>query len=383
MVLREYGMEEKQVEQGKKPHIAMLIGALSRGGSERVLVNLAEYLVNRGWRVTLVTQYRKNGEYPLNPAIERVISDIAPEETGRSRVLNFIRRFRKLRKIWKKQKPDLILSFIGKNNIMALLTSRFLHIPVAVSVRGEPSMEYYNGWMRFMARQLFGIADGVILQTGRCFDFFPQSVRKKAVIMKNPISREFFREPYQGERRKEITAVGRIDENKNHELLIRAFAGISEEFSEYRLVIYGEGELRSRLIDMAAELGLEGRISLPGAAENVADAIYKTSVFVLPSNTEGVPNTLIEAMALGLPVISTDCPCGGPADLIEQGVNGILVPVQNQTELQEKLHFLLNNLHIRESMGEAARKTAAIYQPETVCEEWRKYLSYLAFRRRR
>lgn len=371
------------MEGEKKPHIAMLIGALTRGGSERVMVNLAEYLAGQGWQVTLVTQYLREGEYPLSTAVQRIISDITPAETGKSRILNFVRRFKKLRNIWKVQKPDLILSFIGKNNMMALLTSRFLHIPVAVSVRGEPSMEYYNGWMRLLAKQLFRFADGVILQTSRCSAFFPKAVRQKAVIMKNPVSREFFREPYRGERRREVTAVGRLDENKNHEMLIRAFAGISGEFPEYSLVIYGEGELRGYLTELAEKLGLSERVSLPGAVGNVADAIYKTGVFVLTSNTEGVPNTLIEAMALGLPVIATDCPCGGPADLIEHRVNGILIPVQNQSELQENLQFLLNNLQEMESMGAAARKTAAIYRPEIVCEEWEKYLNYLVSRRKR
>lgn len=359
-------------------HIAMLIGALTKGGAERVLVNLADYFAEKGYRVTMVTQYKKENEYPLNEKVNRIISDITEEETGKSRLLNFVRRFFKLRNIWKRERPDVILSFIGKNNMMAILTSRFLDIPVAVSVRAEPSEEYYTPFLRRMAKCLFAQASGVILQTGRCFDFFPEKVRKKAVLLKNPIDRSFFRERYQGERDKTIVAVGRVDANKNHEMLIRAFARIAEEFSDYRLIIYGEGELRPKLLTLIEELTMTDRILMPGSVNNVADVIYKSEIFVLPSNTEGAPNTLMEAMAMGLCVVATDCPCGGPADLIENGYNGILTPVMNEEKMKENLQFLLNNLQKAEELGTNAKKTADIYQPEIVYGEWEKFLRLLA-----
>lgn len=361
----------------KKMHIAMLIGSLTKGGAERVMVNLADYFVTNGYSVTLVTQYRVENEYPLNPKVKRVISDIAEEETTNNRIVNFKRRFCKLRNIWKTEKPDVILSFIGKNNMMAILTSRFLDIPVAVSVRAEPTEEYYTGWMRFMARHLFAYADGVILQTKRCFDFFPEKVRKKAVILHNPVSNEFFREPYRGEREKTIVAVGRVDENKNHEMLIRAFAGIAKEFPDYKVIIYGEGDCRQNLIGLTGQLGLSDRILLPGSIDNVAEAIYKTRVFVLTSNTEGVPNTLIEAMLMGLTVISTDCPCGGPADLISNDENGILVPVGDIKGLQENLQNVLRDLQKADALGRTAMKTADIFKTEKVYGEWEEFFCSL------
>lgn len=361
----------------KQMHIAMLIGSLTKGGAERVLVNLADYFVNKGYRVTMVTQYKWDNEYPLNDKVKRIISDITAEETTKSRAVNFKRRFGKLRGIWKEEKPDVILSFIGKNNMMAILTSRFLNIPVAVSVRAEPSEEYYNSWMRFMARHLFAGADGVILQTKRCFEFFPEKVRKKAVILKNPISRAFFRSRFEGEREKTIVAVGRIDENKNHEMLIRAFAQIAHEFPDYKLIIYGDGDCRNKLIDLSSRLELSERILLPGSVENVADVIYKSRVFVLSSNTEGVPNTLIEAMLMGLTVIATDCPCGGPADLIQNGYNGILTPVRNIDKMIENLQKVLNDLQMADKLGINAAKTSDSFKPEKVYGEWEEFLCSL------
>lgn len=355
-------------------HIAMLIGALCKGGAEHVLVNLADYLIKQGHQVTVVTQYRKENEYQLNENAKRIISDISEDETSDSRITNFVRRFCKLRKIWRQEKPDVILSFIGKNNIMAIATSMWLPIATVISVRGEPREEYYNKRLRFIAKSLFYFADGIILQTETCRSFFPVGIRKKAVILKNPVHSSFFREPYIGQREKTITAVGRIDENKNHKLLILAFSQMAEEFPDYKLVIYGDGEKKGELQQSVEKLGLENRVSFPGRIENVAEAIYKTRVFVLSSNTEGMPNTLLEAMALGLTVVSTDCPCGGPAELIEHGKNGLLTPVGDEKAMKENLRFVLNNLQRADEMGNNARITSEIYRPEAVLSEWEKYL---------
>jgi len=365
------------VNKDKKIHVAMLIGALTKGGAERVMVNLAEDFAGRGHRVTMVTQYQKENEYPLSPAVKRVISDITPEETTNNRIVNFKRRFCKLRNIWKEERPDVILSFIGKNNMMAVLTSRFLDIPVAVSVRAEPGEEYYNTVMRIAAKTVFAFADKVILQTKQCFGFFPPYIRRKAVILKNPVSEAFFRKRYEGERDKTIVAVGRVDANKNHEMLIRAFAGIADEFPDYKVIIYGEGELREELIQLVRELNLSEQILLPGSIENVPDAIYKTRVFVLTSNSEGVPNTLIEAMMMGLTVISTDCPCGGPGELISNFENGILTPVGDVKKLQENLQVVLRDLQKADAMGACAKRTGDIFRQEAVCKEWEEMLCSL------
>ena len=357
--------------------IALYISSMRKGGAERVIANLAQYLDEKGYHVVLVTTHKAEIEYEVPETVKRILSEPDECELQGGRIRNFLTRFRKLRRIWKEEKPDVLVSFIGKNNIMALLTSLGMGIPVAVSVRGEPGEEYYNGLLRFLARNLFRLADGVILQTKRCMEFFPKGVRKKAIILKNPVNPVFFREPYRGEREKTIVAVGRVDENKNHEMLIRAFAGIADEFPEYRLIIYGDGDKRSDLLKLTRELKLEDRISLPGNIDNVADAIYKTRVFVLSSNTEGMPNTLIEAMILGLTVVSTDCPCGGPAELIVHGVNGLLSPVKDINSMKENLQYVLNNLHRADEMAHEASKTGDIYDVNKVYHEWEKYLKCL------
>lgn len=359
----------------EKKHIAMLIGSLNKGGSERVLVNLAEYFRLRGYKVTIVTQYKTENEYTLSGGIDRILSDITKEETGRSRTVNFLKRFFKLRHIWQEKEPDLILSFIGKNNMMAILTSRFLHIPTVVSVRGEPKEEYYSPLLKLSARLLFCFADGIVLQTAASMEFFPKTVRKKAIVLKNSLNPAFIRETYTGERDKEIVAVGRIDANKNHEMIIKAFAAIADKYKDYRLIIYGEGELRLPLLKMTEELGLEEQISLPGSISDVAETIYKASVFVLSSYSEGMPNTLIEAMALGIPCISTNCSGGGPAELIEENENGILVEPGDWKKMAENLQKLISDKEYAAKLGRNAAKIKDKLNPDIVNGAWEEYFS--------
>lgn len=355
-------------------HVALFISALRKGGSERVMINLAEYLNKNGIRVTLVNQYEGQDEYELSPEIRRVYSEITEEEISRSRIINLYRRFVKLRNIWKTEKPDVILSFIGKNNIMSVLTSRFLKIPVIVSVRGEPKEEYASWAMRMIVNPCFEQADGVVLQTKAAADFFSEKIKNKAVILKNPLNPSFVRSRYEGERDKTVYAVGRVDVNKNHEMLIRAFSAIAEEFPEYRLIIYGKGECLEKLRNLVKELGMKERIFLPGAVNNVADSIYKGSAFVLCSYSEGMPNTLIEAMCMGLPSISTDCPCGGPAELIQDGENGLLIPTGNQKLLEQALRRILGDEAEAARMGCNASKLLEEYSPEHVGASWMEYL---------
>ncbi len=361
--------------------VALYISSMRKGGAERVIANLARHFEQSGYGVVLVTTHRAENEYEVPQGVKRIISEPSEEELQGGRIHNFFVRFKKLRDIWKQERPDVILSFIGKNNMMALLTSRGLDIPVAVSVRGEPREEYYNGMLRFLARWLFRLADGIVLQTKTCMEFFPTGVRRKAVILKNPVNSAFLCEPYEGEREKTIVAVGRVDENKNHEMLIKAFSQLTDEFPEYKLVIYGDGEKRPELLQLVSDMKLEDKISLPGNIDHVVQAIYKTRVFVLPSNTEGMPNTLIEAMLLGLTVISTDCPCGGPADLIEHDVNGLLTPVGDIDKMRSNLRYVLSHPEKADEMGKRAGQIRESYCPENVLKEWEKYLNLLGLKK--
>ena len=213
----------------KSKKVMFYFSSLSKGGSQRVILNLTESLLAKGYQVTIVTASVAENEYELPQSANRIISDITKEEETTSRILNLKNRFRKLRNIWKSEQPDVIVSFIGKNNFMSILTSRGLRIPVIVSVRAEPTIEYYNFWMRFLAKHLLGKAEGIVLQTEDSKLFFPQKTLKKAVVLPNPLDPEFTKEIYRGEKEKKIVMVGRIHSLKNQKLVIDAFAPIASK----------------------------------------------------------------------------------------------------------------------------------------------------------
>ncbi|MCR4789339.1 MAG: glycosyltransferase [Lachnospiraceae bacterium] len=358
--------------------LAIYISGMRKGGTERKVANLANYMSEKGHDVVLVNAYRFDDEFAVNESVKRLTCEPDATELPGSRIGNYRARFNALKDIWLKERPDAILSFIGKTNIMTLLTSKGLGIPVAVGVAGDPNEEYYSPVLKFLARNLFKRADAVILQTKRSMSFFPEKVRNKAVIMRNPVSADFDIDRYEGERDKTVVTLGRIDENKNHSLIIDAFAEIADKYPEWKVIIYGEGPLKETLEDRVKGLGLSDKILFPGYTNDVVGVLKKAGVFVLSSNTEGSPNALIEAMMLGVPVISTDCPCGGPGELIRDGENGLLIPVNDRAKMQESLQKIFDNCHFSDQIGRKSSATRDIYSPKKVFGAWEELLTNLA-----
>lgn len=355
--------------------IAFYIGSLAKGGAERVIVNLAEYFHAQDYEVFVVTKLREKDEYVLNPQIHRIIADITREEETASRIQNFFARVAKLRNIWKETDPDLIVSFIRKNNVMALLSSRFLSIPVVVSVRSAPERELQGKMMKKISLFLFHFADGIVLQTTQAKSFFSKSLQKKSVILPNSVNPAFINEMQTTDRKKEIVTVGRIDRNKNQRMLIEAFIRIAEKYPEWSLHIYGKGETEEiSLKRLVEDFHLDKQIVFEGQVSDVASKIKDASIFVLPSKCEGMPNALMEAMALGVAPIATDCPCGGPADLINNGENGILIPVDDKEALQEALVTLMDNEKYCKEMGKEASNIVEKIHPDIVNKQWETYL---------
>ncbi len=374
-----------------------------------MLYNLAEHFYSRGYGVTMVTTFKKTTEkeFPLSPGIKRILSEPterefmgaefalenvntsehtpeedpsyshAPAGGGFRRLKNFRIRMEKLRAIWRQEKPDLILSFVGKNNLMAILSAAPMGIPVVVSVRGNPPNEYASRFMKWAAGRWFPKAAGIVMQTAAQRDWFPEKVRKKSVILPNPLNPAFLREPAPYPRRHEIVTCSVMGENKNLSMLIRGFALCAADFPDWRVVIYAQGPEREKLTRLRDELGLGERVLMPGEKENIPALIADASIFTMTSYTEGVPNALMEAMALGLACVSTDCPCGGPGELIEEGVNGMLVPVNDEKALGEKLRRLMEDEALRERLGKNALEIRERLSPERVLGEWEAYLAGL------
>lgn len=361
----------------KSKKIMFYIGSLAKAGAQRVIINLTESFLAKGHQVTIVTTGIVENEYELPKGAGRIISDIQVEEITNSRMTNLKKRFCKLRNIWKSEKPDVIVSFIGKNNFMAILTAWGLKIPVVTSVRGDPKEEYYNKVMELLAKTLMGRATGIILQTPDAVNYFPMWIQKKTIILGNPLNPNFIGDYYIGEKVDEIVSVGRMDLNKNHKLIIDAFYQISEDFPDVKLVLYGDGEEREKLIKYVENGPCKERIIMPGAVTDIKEKIQKAKLFVLSSNTEGMPNALMEALALGIPSISTDCPCGGPKMLMEGKENGILVPVGDSTKMADAMRIMLQDKELWNRYSRNAYEIINELSPEKINNEWEEYLNLL------
>ncbi len=361
--------EDNRIDNPK--HIVLYLAGIGNGGTEHVAVNVAEGLYAKGYKVTVVITAIHGDELLLNKGIDLIVTEPDDKEFNKGRLGNFRERCRTLRNIWLEERPDAIISFIGKNNMMALLTTWGMKIPVYVAVRGEPTKEYYNAGLRLISKTLFAKAEGIIVQTHRMMEYFPHYLRKKCIILPNSVGKEFVNNK-NADRTPDntIVTVGRCNENKNHKMLIDAFSPLKDKYPDLCVYIYGEGESRGGLLEYVKERGISDRVFLPGEVTDTKNLIKNAGIFVLTSDTEGMPNALIEAMALGLPVISTDCPCGGPAELIKDGVNGLLVPVRDTKALSTALDKLLGDENLRIDLGEQASHIADELEYNKVIDRW-------------
>ena len=354
----------------EKKTLMFYINSLNRGGAQRVLVQLAGRFAAAGWHSVLVTSFVSKDEYPLPPGVERV--SIEQEQLRQGALRRNLSRIRALRRLLRELRPAALISFMAEPNFRAVLAARGLPVKTIVSVRNDPNREYGGRASGFVGRHILPLADGCVFQTRDAMAWFPEVFQRRSAVIMNQVSERFFEEAPAAEHH-DIVAVGRLNPQKNHALLIRAYAALGQV--EDRLIIYGEGELLQELSALVRELKLEGRVLLPGLSDNVPRDIKGAKLFVLSSDYEGMPNALLEAMALGLPCISTDCPCGGPGEILENGKNGLLVPVGDEQALCAAMAALLKNGDLRAGLGEQARRTAERFRPETVFRQWEDYVT--------
>ncbi len=352
------------------------INSIHEGGAQRVMLQLAGRFAAAGWRVLLVTSFVDRWEYPIPPGVERL--SLEGEQLVQSALRRNLSRIRALRRLCVQYRPAALISFMGEPNFRAVLAARGLPLKTVISVRNDPEREYAGRLFRFVGRHILPLADGCVFQTEQARAWFPEALREKSAVIMNQVSEAFFSQPPTAQRH-EIAAVGRLSAQKDHALLIRAFSRLPDTGD--RLVIYGEGELRPELEALIERLGLSGRVLLPGQCDDVPRALSGAKLFVLSSDYEGMPNALLEAMALGLPCIATDCPCGGPASVIRSGENGLLVPVGKEEALSEAMAALLSDGEARRRLAQNAKQTAEAFRPEAVFRQWEAYVNTILGRK--
>ncbi len=354
--------------------ILCYIDSMQMGGAQRVMTNLTKHFVDSKVNVLLVNDIvpvEGIPEYEIDKRVRRIYLDQGSTEArGLRKNLN---RIATLHSIVKNEKPDVILSFIGPPNIRMLIATVGLRTRKIVSVRNDPYREYGVGRIKVIANIIFNLADGCVFQTNDAAKYFSNKLQKKSTVIYNPVNEVFYNTEHHSDE-KTVIMVGRLNHQKNYSMAIKAFSLIANRYPELVMDIYGEGELRNNLQEQIDETGLKERVFLKGRTNSVAEKLSSAMIFVLTSDYEGMPNALMEAMAIGVPCISTDCPCGGPRMIINDGQSGFLVDCNNEVQLADRIETIISDSTIRESISRKAKDAARFFSPENVYKKWDDFL---------
>ena len=360
--------------------ILFYIHSLNKGGAEKVLITIADQL-NKDpmYEVVILTDTKDELEYSLPEGLKRITID------ADKNISSSLDRLKAIRKHVMDENPDKVIVFMLSSIIRAAIALKFTGYKIIAAVRSNPYDDYSHGKNRFLLLWCLRDCYKIVCQTKYQADFFGGKLREKCTVISNPIFKEFEKKANELAitRKKEsgkntggnIVATGRLFDYKNHRLLIDAFADIADDYKDVNVVIYGEGPYRPELEELIESKKLKDRVFLPGDSKHVEQDIADALIYVLPSDTEGLPNALMEAMALGLPVISTDCPCGGPKSIIENDINGILVPVNDKKMMTRSIKRLLDDETARIRLGREARKITKTNALDRIVEEWEKLIN--------
>ncbi len=350
--------------------VLFVVSGLGMGGAERVVALLSAAWAERGWDVAVAAF-----DSPQDPVahrfadgVELIRLGLAPGGGARLRGLTATaRRLFALRKLLRAQRPDIVISFLTKINVLTLLAAAGTGIPVVISERNNPAEQRVHPLWASSWKTLAPRAAAIVLQTQAIRNRYPPAIAHKAVVIPNPVAipSDLPRNSHDPT----LVAVGRLTGQKGFDLLVHAFATLASDYPEWRLMIFGDGPERPALERMVADYDLENRIQLPGTSANHGEWIAQADAFVLPSRFEGFPNVLVEAMMAGLPVVAFDCDFG-PAEIVTHDVNGLLVPPGDVAALALNLRNILKVSSLRDRLGGAARTSAVRFATERVVLKW-------------
>ena len=333
------------------------IGTLTGGGAERVVSIWSSILAKKGYDTSIYVAHRCDDEYSVS---ELVHIESTAKSVDEYMSMPKLARFMHKRRFIKKLRPDVMISFLPGTQIRTMFASLGVKCRRIETVRVSPWQTEKNISLPCLWKYCMNRSDAIILQTADQGDYFSDEVQRKCIVVRNPIS-YVYTDSYRSEYSNEVNrfiAAGRICEQKNYLLMIDAFSAVASDFPHIILDIYGIGSdsYTKKLEQIIEQRGMSGRIFLRGRTEDVCEEFLNSDAFLMSSNYEGMPNALAEAMATGLPCISTDCKTG-PRDMIEDGVSGYLCRVGDEGDMEEKIRKIISmSKNERAEMGKAARK---------------------------
>ncbi len=348
--------------------IVFVITSLAGGGAEKILAWLANSSFRLDHRVAVITLV---GGEPDRHALDQGIERISFHSSMGSGVKRNISWVTKLRVAIRDAHADLVVSFFDQVNILVLLATRGLNIPVVVSERTDPRSGELRPVFRPIRLAAYHKADALVVQTVEVRRWFAtRGLGAHAYVIPNPVILRT--QPVRvasRDRKRTVITIGRLVPEKQHDVLIEAFACVAQSFPDWQLVIYGDGSEYSRLQKLIVSKRLDDRAHLAGRIDGSDAALAGAEMFVLSSRHEGSPNALLEAMAYGVPVVSFDCE-SGPRNLIRHGIDGLLVETLNVQGLANALRTLMSSAHLRASLAARALEVRERFSETRVLTAW-------------
>lgn len=343
--------------------IIFVTNYFGNGGAATVMKIIAEYMIFQKYEIELVAFLDNDDKYSIPDGIKyKVLNE-----------KNKIKRIFALRKYLKNQSA-IIISFEYFVNMQTIIANLFLKNKLIISERNDPSR--VGNEKKIIRNFLYRFCDKLVCQTQEAKEYFPQYIQKKTNIIFNPI-KENLPEPYNGERNKTIVTFCRVEKQKNLTLMIDAFKKVNEKYPEYKLVIYGNGNEKQKILDYIKINNLQNIVIMNPFTPNLHEEILKCSMFVSSSDYEGISNSMLEAMAIGLPTICTDCPCGGARMMIENNKNGILTKVGDVNELSSAIIKVIENPEFSNFISQNGKKIREKLESKKICEEWENVIERL------
>ena len=337
---------------------------LAKGGAERVLSLLINSFAERGYSVKVVLLYENSIDYSLLDNIE-LINLRWGKKTSVVKKLGDIKYLRDI------VKGNIVISFLFSAIRIAVLTCIFNKTKLILSERNDPNNDPIGKWRQCFRTFLYFFADIIVFQTEEQRMYFPEIIQSKGVIIENPIMRNIPK--VEGdiiERDRIIVSVCRYEMQKNIKMAIDAFELFKETHPDFKYHIYGKGDLEEDILEYIREKKLQNSILLKGYDLNVHEKIRNAAMYISSSDYEGISNSMLEAMAMGLPVICTDCPIGGARHVIKNEINGLLVDVGNFTMLAECMSRVVDNPVFSNRMSQHALEIGDFFSEEKIIDKW-------------
>jgi len=353
-------------------NILIITSSLSGGGTERVSVILANYLCDKSYNISIVVLEEKETTYNINKNINVYNLPNLKNKSNNiiKKIYYTIPNYNQIKNIIKNNEIIKIISFCDLPAILLLLL--FKKIILISSKRNYPAVSSFL--KAFLEKQIYNRSEAIVFQTSEQMNFYSKNIQKKGVIIPNPIL-DNLPMPYNGIREKEIITFCRITKQKNLLMLIDGFIDFYKSFPDYKLIIYGDSSVKDKsykemLINYIITNKMEDVIKINNFTHDIHNLILKSSCFVLTSDYEGLSNSMLESMAIGLPVICTDCKGGGAKAYIDNYENGILIPINDRNALTKALVFISSNPDKAKTMSEKAVKIKETLSNNKILEKW-------------